>query len=222
MLTRLGPPQNPIVNWASSDYYDTIMDINMNFEIPASILCGTPSYFVLDVFNTNNNIIATQNVTYVSGQTTYEANFDDIPYSSSGIISIYLVSILNSGETLDGEKTFCNYVSDGLPIYANSTMNSNRTLWSFLIVTQTSLKEIAGVLTPAVLSGSQDYAYWETEPHLSENVDVSLTILANNELGYYVSLKPGIMGLGFTTFPNPVSCVTSNKKGISSNYSLFS
>jgi hypothetical protein len=201
------PPQNPIVNWACSDTNNTIMDINMSFEVPSSILCGTPSYFVLDVFNSTNNIIATQNVSYVSGQTIYEANFNDIPYSATGIISIYLVSVLNSGETLSGEKAFCNYVSSNLPIYVDSTMNPERTLWTF-------------VLTPAVLSGSQAYVYWETFPHLAENVDVSLTILANNELGYYVLLKPGIMGL--TSFPNPVGCVTSNATGINPNNSYFS
>ena len=212
------PPQNPIVNWASSDYYDIIMDINMNFNMPASVLCGTPSYFVLNVFNSTNVSIATQNVSYVSGQTIYEANFDNIPYSSTGTISVYLVTVLNSGETLNGEKAFCNYVSSGLPIYVNSTMSSDRTLWTFLIVTQSPLRSVAGVLTPAVLSGSQDYAYWETEPHTSENVDVSLSYLANSELGYYVSLRAGIMGL--SSFPKPVGCVTSNAKGISPNSSL--
>lgn len=209
-------PQNPVVNWASVDFDDIIMDINMNFETPASILCGTPDYFVLNVFNSTNNIIATQIVDYVSGKTLYEVNFNDIPYSATGIVNIYLVTINNdTGQTFKGDIATCNYVSSDLPIYVNSIMNPERTQWSFRIITQSLLNKVAGIITPSILANEEGYIYWETLPIASSTLIIYLNVLANNEYGYDVTMYASIMGLEY--FPSPVACVTSNLKGISAN-----
>lgn len=217
-LNTSSPPQKLVVNWACADYSNEIMDINMNFETPANILCGTPKYFVLNVYNSKNYIIETTTIDYVAEQTQYEVNFNNVLYSAFGTISVYLVTI-NNGQTVNGDVATCDYTSSDLPIYVNSTMNANRTEWSFTIITQGELCLVAGIIIPDPESLTMTYIYWDTIPIVSDYLTITLTTLVNNENSYNVTMSPGIIGSTELVFPSIIGCVTSNKSGISPNVS---
>lgn len=214
-INASSPPRSIIVNWAAADFYDEIMDINLIFTPPLTSLCGNPYEFIVDVLNSNSDIIGKKSVPYISGNTSYTVNFNDVPYSKTGSVSVYLTTIEpNTGIINNGDNAVCNFISSDLPIYLNVNMNSDRSEISFNIITESVLRPVGGFIIPNLTSVpiSITYFNWDTFPTLSNLLNISLQSLVNNE--YQYSVKINSLLFGFTSFPYPVGFVVSNSKGI--------
>lgn len=210
------PPQSAAVNWAATDFYDISMDVNITFNNPLFILCGNPLYFVVSIYNSLSELISTQNISYVSGNFTYAANFNDITYSKSGTVIIYLVSIdSNTGKIYNGESVSCNYISSGLPIYINTQINTNRTEVSFNVITESYLCENADFIYLDTDFNQIISYYWTAIPIISTNLTIIFNVLANNEYEYFIRINSNYFNLPY--FPQQSQVSISNRKGIQSN-----
>jgi hypothetical protein len=185
---------NPKVDWSVSNTANTTMDIQYRFQNPS--VEGTNyglQYFIVEVKNSSDTVISSQQITYVSGSGTYTVNFDNItPYSASGsVVTTPYVLDTNGGGIISKNiyATSTGYTTGGVPLFKNIVSTSNHIEGE--ILSNDPLKLVGNV----------------TYPNLS-NVLVTETYIANTS-----GVIPGIVltetvlstGIYYYTFDITVS-----------------
>jgi hypothetical protein len=219
-------PASLNVLWASADASSNYMDIRAVFTNPNSTGCGTVQDFVVNVRDAAGNILqyydssvlATMDVSYNGTSSyTYTVNFNNVTYSSTGNVEVYLVTkdTNEPSDPQDGTAITASFTASRLPIYQNVSMNSGRTLLTFDVITQTHLVLVNGAITGKVVNGQAVLTgyYWNSDGSTT-GVSVVETILPNNEIKYSISMNTTFLGIGVTEFPNPFGLIVSNEVGI--------
>ena len=206
-------PQNCSVNWAVGNSNSTLMDIRTTFENPSSVGCGTVVTFVVNVKDSDGDIISTQDVVYNASSSSYQVNFNDIAYSSTGNVEFYMVNTdTNSSNDLDGATQTVSYTTDVLPIFANVSMNGGRTQLTFDTITNSLLAPGAQVIYTDNTTGAISSMPWSTIGDTT-GVVVTLTTLTNDEYNYHVVMTSTTF-MSLSTFPVKFVLAVSNTAGI--------
>jgi hypothetical protein len=208
-------PEYANVLWASADGSYNFMDIRMVFKNPASIGCGGAVKFVVNVLDASGNILkyygtnnpATRDVSYneVDPSPSYEVNFDGVTYASIGNVQVYLVTTDTNNVTIarNGARSNAGYLAARLPIYQDVSMNDDRNLLTFKVITQTPLVLVNGAITGELVGVLPVLtAYQWNSNGTTPGVTVNVTALANDELQYEIAMDPTVVD---SPFPNPFS-----------------
>ena len=206
-------PQNVQVLWSVASTNNTTMDISGQFSNPVSSGCGAVVGFVVEILDAQYNIIDSQIITHVIGNSLYSVNFDNITYSPTGYMNVYLQTInTNSSTTMNGLDQIAPYISDNLPIFTNVLMNADRTQFSFDILTHTSL--VPEVIALYNVGQAQTKKQWYTTNVVQTGVTVDQTTLVNSEIKYSVIMLPNFVDPQATSFPDYYGVAVANTVGI--------
>jgi hypothetical protein len=212
-------PLNSKVDWAVTDISNNYMDLLFTFNNVADTGCNDGIvHYVVEVYDNSlpdPSIIATKDVDYVAGPARlYYVNFNEIQYSESGIVKVYLVTkdTNSSFGDRDGAPATDSYTTDQVPIYVNVDVSGNA-LITFDIITRNPLAPFAGVVYPN--GGLLDYVNWFTNIDSQTGVTISRddpSSVNNFVYIYHVTMTPYVVGL--STFPSPFGIVSANTAGI--------
>lgn len=202
------------VDWVSANTDNTLMDIQMSFTQP-NPGCGAGQDFVVTVYDNSSAAISTQIITYVEGATSYPVSFDDIAYSSTGTIQVYLnTQDTNSSTIYEGAVGSSSYTASRIPIYVNVTNSS--TIATFRVVSNTQLAPFGGI---SYVSGGTvlTYEQWN-DSEAYQTIPFIGTIVTepsrgtNNEYLYDVTMTAEVG----QSFPSQMQILCSNVVGIGS------
>ncbi len=214
-------PQGVIVDWAASDTNNTIVDILTTFIVPSNYSsgCGSVIQWVIQVYDSTNQIISsvTQNTPYVLNQTFYSIYFNNVPYTPSGSVRVFLTTNDTNGQgVMDGAYASGEFISGGLPIFENVIINNSRTLLTFDVLSQTQLARV-GRFAWVTLSGGDvnrlGLPFITGTFGSNIGIDIQVTILPNNVIKYSYEVSPTFFSS--PTLPNNLSIAVSNQVGIS-------
>ena len=202
------------VNWVSANSDNTLMDIQMSFTQP-NRGCGAGQNFVVTVYDNSSVAIATQSISYVGGATSYPVSFDDITYSSTGTIEVYLNTQDTNSETIyEGAVGSISYTASRIPIYVNVTNSSTNA--TFRVVSNTQLAPFGGI---SYVSGGTVLTYeqwndseaYQTIPFIGTIATVP-SIGPNGEYLYDVTMTAE----AGQNFPSQMQILCANVVGIGS------
>jgi hypothetical protein len=216
-------PTSVIVNWASTDLSNSIIDLAVNFTVanPYNAGCGNILNWVVNVTNNDGtSILYTQNVPYVEGQTTYLVYVNNVDYIESGRVYVFMkTQDTNSDNEEDGASGFSSFISASLPIYNSVTITPSRDQLTFNVLTQQPLAHIARFIwsTYDVVSGITRHQL----PFITNNnppatgLTVIETVLPNGVFQYAYTVTPSFFG--DPTIPLHLVISVANDVGISLN-----
>jgi hypothetical protein len=211
-------PTSVLVNWATSNTDNTIVDILATFTVPSDYNhgCGSIITWVAQVYDSNDVIInsATKLIQYDPNTTSYLTYIDNIPFTPSGSVRVFLQTTDTNGRgTIDGAYASGAFISGGLPIFEDVVINADRTELTFNILSQTQLTKICRFLW---FSDGSRY----NEPFNTINIPpapgltIEKVILQNSVIKYSVTVLPVFFGL--LSLPLDLVITAANQVGISS------
>jgi hypothetical protein len=216
-------PQTLVVQWAAADASLNTMDVHATFENPITPGCGTILIFIAELLDASGNSVGVNplEITYNASTSSYEANFDEVYYMSSGKVRVCLQTTdTNSQNTMNGVYSVADFTSVSLPLFRNVDISESNTLLTFEVVSNALLKPNGKFMYKTADIGSALVkTNWNTLAIMSDYLKVDISRGYNNEYKYTISVYSQLFGL--SSFPSVSGISVSNDAGIETEILLL-
>ena len=205
--------QEPIVNWSVANTDNTTMDINLQFKNPSVLGVNNGlEYFKVTVLASDNTMIVSQDISYVSGANLYTVNFNDITYSPNGTITIEpFVLDTNSDDNITSVnyKQDPGYTTTTVPLFTNLVFDNDNTITGE-IITHDSLKPTGLVVYPNSNNILQ-HKNFNTNTGVHGFTINNIIEETNQEIKYTFTIN---VSQFFVTTPQVCDIIASNDAGV--------
>jgi len=208
-------PESVIVNWASANENQSIIDLAVSYTFPLSYNtgCGEIINWVVNVTNSEGQVLSTKNVIFNLGVPDYLIYIYDVQYVENGKVVVFMQTrdTNNGGVTRDGVSNEGSFISSNLPIITDILLDSpyygpyGSQLLRFKVLSQSALSQVARFLWSRISDSEiiRDQIQFIT--------DDDVTII-NGLFQYNFVFSSGFFGL--PTIPNNLVIAVSNDVGI--------